>query len=117
MINNSAADGRIAVRESHIELLRIIIMICVVANHFVSHSGLTVADSSINANFLWIQLLKLCGKIIVDILCLFPAIFQLRLRKKLQPKPRECGFSFLHIRQEFLPYSVWQVFSLSVLRK
>ena len=86
MINNSAADGRIAVRESHIELLRIIIMICVVANHFVSHSGLTVADSSINANFLWIQLLKLCGKISVDIFVLISGYFSITSQKKVTAK-------------------------------
>lgn len=86
MIKSSAAGGRIAVRESNIELLRIIIMICVVANHFVSHSGLTVADSGFSANTLWVQLLKIGGKISVDIFVLISGYFSITSQKKVTAK-------------------------------
>lgn len=62
-------------RQSNIELLRIIAMILIVAHHFSVHGGFKFSNEVITANLLWIQFLKLGGKIGVNIFVLISGYF------------------------------------------
>jgi len=64
-----------ALRQSNIELLRIIAMIMIVAHHFAVHGGFEFSNEVININRLWIQFIELGGKIGVDIFVLISGYF------------------------------------------
>lgn len=68
-------SGRIASRRSNIELLRIIAMIMIVANHFATHSGFEFAADTIYVNRFWIRLIAIGGKIGVDVFVLISGYF------------------------------------------
>ena len=61
------------VRQSNIELLRIIAMIMIVAHHFSVHGGFSF--STITVNSLWIQFMQNGGKIGVDVFVLISGYF------------------------------------------
>ena len=57
-------------RQSNIELLRIIAMIFIIAHHFAVHGGFNFSTDIITVNSLWIQFIKIGGKIGVNIFVL-----------------------------------------------
>ena len=62
-------------RQSNIELLRIVAMVIIVAHHFAVHSGFDFSTDSITINRLWIQFIKIGGKIGVDVFVLISGFF------------------------------------------
>ncbi len=67
-------------RNSNIELLRIIAMILIVAHHFAIHSGFSFPTTGLPLNKLWIQLIRLGGKIGVDIFVLISGYFLIKAK-------------------------------------
>lgn len=74
-----------AKRQSNIELLRIIAMVMIIAHHIAVHSGFSFPAEVISVNRLWIQFIRLGGKIGVDIFVLISGYF-LVTSKNLQGK-------------------------------
>lgn len=70
--NMQKSDG---LRQSNIELLRIIAMIFIVAHHFAVHSGFAFSVNSITVNRLWIQFIQIGGKIGVNIFVIISGYF------------------------------------------
>ena len=62
-------------RQSNIELLRIIAIIMIIAHHFAVHSGFDFPVNTISINRLWIQFIQIGGKIGVDIFVLISGFF------------------------------------------
>ena len=62
-------------RQSNIELLRIIAMVIIVAHHFARHSGFDFPTSSISVNRLWIRFILLGGKIGVNVFVIISGYF------------------------------------------
>lgn len=62
-------------RSSNIELLRIVTMLMIIAHHFAFHGGFAFNSSSISTNLVWIQFLRLGGKIGVDIFVLISGYY------------------------------------------
>lgn len=63
------------VRQSNIELLRIIAMLMIVAHHVSMHSGFEFPIEKITINRLWVQFIQIGGKIGVDIFVLISGYF------------------------------------------
>ena len=55
--------SRHALRQSNIELLRIVAMVLIVAHHFAVHGGFDFPLANITVNRLWIQFIQIGGKI------------------------------------------------------
>lgn len=72
-INNNV--NTLSIRQSNIELLRIVSMIFIIAHHVAVHGGLEFSTKVITVNRLWIQFLHLGGKIGVDIFVLISGYF------------------------------------------
>lgn len=86
-VNNSAdLKNRLSERQSNFELLRIFTMIAIVANHFASHGGFDFESGSITANVLWLQFIKLGGKIGVDVFVLISGYFSISSQKSITKK-------------------------------
>ena len=64
-----------SLRQSNIELLRIVIMLFITAHHFAVHSGFVFPTDVISFNRLWIQLIQIGGKIGVNIFVLISGFF------------------------------------------
>ena len=62
-------------RQSNIELLRILAMLLIVAHHFALHSGFAFPTETVTLNRLWVQLLRMGGKIGVDVFVLISGWF------------------------------------------
>lgn len=71
----SKTENKVTVRQSNMELLRIIAMILIVAHHFSVHSGFSFATDAITVNKLWVQFTAIGGKIGVDIFVLISGYF------------------------------------------
>lgn len=69
------------IRQSNLELLRIIAMVMIVAYHFSIHGRYTFSTTEITVNRLWIQLLRIGGKIGVNIFVLISGYFLVENRK------------------------------------
>lgn len=65
-------------RRSNIELLRIIVMFIIVANHFALHSGFVFPDDVLSVNRLWIQLILCSGGAFVDVFVLISGYFLIK---------------------------------------
>ncbi len=63
------------VRQSNIELLRIVAMVIIVAHHFAVHGGFSFATDSITFNRLWIQFITIGGKLGVNLFVLISGYF------------------------------------------
>ena len=57
-----------SIRQSNIELLRIIVMILIVACHFATHGGFVFAHNHITIPQLWWHVLELGGNFGTDVL-------------------------------------------------
>ena len=68
-------DRQTILRQSNIELLRIVAMVIIVAHHFAVHSGFAFSPKTITINRLWIQFIQIGGKIGVDIFVLISGYF------------------------------------------
>lgn len=66
------------VRQSNIELLRIVAMIMIVAHHFAVHGGFTFAADTLSLNRFWLQFIQIGGKIGVDIFVLISGYFLIK---------------------------------------
>lgn len=64
-----------ALRQSNIELLRIIAMILIIAHHYSFHGGFSFPPEPINLNRLWIQFILIGGKVGVDLFVLISGYF------------------------------------------
>lgn len=62
-------------RQSNIELLRIIAMFLIVGHHLAVHSGFVFSADTISVNQLWIQFIQIGGKISVNIFVLISGYF------------------------------------------
>ncbi len=62
-------------RQSNMELLRIIAMLFIVAHHFSVHSGFDFPTDMITVNRLWVQFIEIGGKIGVNIFVLISGYF------------------------------------------
>lgn len=62
-------------RQSNIELLRVIAMIFIIAHHFSVHGGFNFSADVTTVNSLWIQFIKIGGKIGVNIFVLISGYF------------------------------------------
>lgn len=67
-------DRRIP-RQSNIELLRIIAMLLIVAHHFSLYSGFDFSNDAVTINKLWIQFIKIGGKIGANVFVLISGYF------------------------------------------
>ena len=76
MPNELKFNNRGNLRQSNIELLRIITMFFIVAHHFAVHSGFDFPVNTISINRLWIQFIQIGGKIGVDIFVLISFVFK-----------------------------------------
>ena len=63
------------IRESNIELLRILAMIMIIAHHFACHSNFDFPLTEVTFNRVWIQFMHLGGKIGVDVFVLISGYF------------------------------------------
>ncbi len=63
------------VRQSNIELLRIVAMIIIIAHHFAVHGDFEFSNNAITINRLWIQFIEMGGKIGVNIFVLISGYF------------------------------------------
>ncbi len=75
MCAESRQEGRVVVRQSNFELLRIVAMVLIVAFHLAVHSGFAFPTDTITVNRLWIQLMQIGGKVGVDIFVLISGYF------------------------------------------
>lgn len=87
-------------RQSNIELLRIIAMIFIIAHHFAVHGGFNFSTDIITVNSLWIQFIKIGGKIGVNIFVLISGYFLINTKTVKTSKAFKLWF---------------QIFSYSVL--
>ena len=62
-------------RQSNIELLRIVSMIMIVAHHFSVHGNFKFPIDTLTVNRLWTQFIQMGGKIGVDIFVLISGYF------------------------------------------
>ncbi len=62
-------------RQSNIELLRIIAMLIIVAHHFAVHSGFEFSYDTVTVNRLWVQFIRIGGKIGVNVFVLISGYF------------------------------------------
>ena len=74
-MNAVKSDNQALIRQSNIELLRIIAMVIIVAHHFAVHGGFDFPIETVAPNRLWIQFLALGGKIGVNIFVLISGYF------------------------------------------
>ena len=65
------------VRESSVELLRIICMILIISHHFINHAGLTFAPDYFGINRFLVQLFDMGGKVGVNIFVLITGYFSI----------------------------------------
>ena len=70
--------SRVSIRQSNIELLRILCMIMIVAHHFSVHTKLAYDPSSISFNRLYYEFLYTWGKIGVNIFVIITGYFSFR---------------------------------------
>lgn len=63
------------IRQSNIELLRIIAIIIIIAHHFAVHSGFDFSADTVSLNRLWIRFIRIGGKIGVNIFVLISGYF------------------------------------------
>ena len=75
-----------AIRQSNIELLRIIAMIIIVAYHFSVHGGFVFNSNTITINRLWIQFIRIGGKTGVDVFVLISGYFLINSNKVITSK-------------------------------
>ena len=62
-------------RQSNVELLRIISMLIIVANHFAIHGGFDFSNGIISVNRLWVLFLEIGGKIGVNVFVFISGYF------------------------------------------
>ena len=70
--------SRVSIRQSNIELLRILCMIMIIAHHFCVHTKLAYDPSSITFNRLYYEFLYTWGKIGVNIFVIITGYFSFR---------------------------------------
>lgn len=88
------------IRQSNIELLRIVAMLIIVAHHIAFHSDFAFGNTSISFNRLWVQFIEMGGKIGVNIFVLISGYF---------------GVSSAYIKKDKVVKLWLQIFSYSVL--
>ena len=84
-----AKKPKAIIRQSNFELLRIVSMVMIIAHHIAVHSGFDFPVEVISVNRIWIQFLRLGGKIGVDIYILISGYFlvssdKVRINKALR---------------------------------
>lgn len=73
------------IRQSNIELLRIVSMLLIIGHHLAIHSGFDFSKQLLNMNNLWLQFILMGGKIGVNLFLLISGYFLINSRKvKLQ---------------------------------
>lgn len=72
-LKNGASKPKL--KQSNVELLRIIIMILIVFHHFSIHQDFEIDNDKISVNRLWIQLLSIGGKISINTYILISGYF------------------------------------------
>ena len=85
-VKSDGLQNRLNERQSNFELLRIIAMIAIAANHFVSHGVLESANNIPAVNLIWLMFLKTGGKIGVDIFVLISGYFSVFSQKSITKK-------------------------------
>ncbi len=73
--SQNLTDNRKTIRQSNIELLRIIAMVIIVAHHFSFHGGFEFPTDTITVNRLWVQFIQIGGKIGVNVFVLISGYF------------------------------------------
>ncbi len=70
--------NRFSIRQSNVELLRIICMVLIIAHHFCVHTAMTFDPNVISFNRIWYDFLYTGGKIGVNIFILITGYFSFR---------------------------------------
>ena len=80
MQNSAITDQAVSVRDSSLELLRIISILMIIACHFAQYGGFTFPHENITVNRLWQQLLFLIGQRGNDMFILISGYFLINSR-------------------------------------
>ena len=85
MTDNTSVSAKApaVLRQSNIELLRIIAMVLIVAHHFSFHGGFDFPTETVTFNRLWVQFLLIGGKIGVNIFVLISGYFMISSTAKI----------------------------------
>ena len=75
--NNPARIQGQAVRQSNMELMRIVAMVLIIAGHFGSHSGFMFSGKTLSANRLWVEFFEIGGNISVNLFVLLSGYFRI----------------------------------------
>ena len=73
-----------SVRNTNLELLRIVSMILIVIHHYSVHGGFDLINSNLTVNKLWIQILSLGGKLGVNCFVLITGYFMINSNFKFK---------------------------------
>lgn len=90
------------VRNSNLELLRIVSMILIIMHHYSVHGGFDLINSDLSLNQIWVQILSLGGKLGVNCFILITGYFMITSTFKFK--------SILKIILEVLFYSIIPIF-------
>ena len=78
-MNLQTSNGQVKesrhIRQSNIEILRIVAMLGIVAYHFVVHSGLNLSGVELGINIYWLKFIRVFGKVGIDVLVLISGFF------------------------------------------
>lgn len=70
------------IRNSNLELLRIVSMILIIMHHYAVHGGFDLLNTELDLNRIWIQILSIGGKIGVNCFVLITGYFMINSKFK-----------------------------------